>query len=139
MKTKLGVIVESVAMIGLLSALYLDYSNNAFLQNYVGRTTSTILSGINVWTGAILGVTSFLATYFLLQDRSKAKSSRGVAIRLQQWTSRLRIRPRKIAKTASTVSGISLGLPSMEPPPAAIGLGEGIPVEGSKKPSSSEK
>jgi len=138
-KTKFGVIVETGAIIGLLSALYLDYSNNPFLQDYVGRTTSAILSGINVWTGAILGVTSFLATYFLLQDRSKPKGSRGVAIRLQQWTSRLRIRPRKIAKIAPTVSGLSLGLPSMEPPPVATGLGEGIPVEGSKKPSSSEK
>src|SRR2546428_4873855 len=75
LKTKFGVIVETSAIIGLLAALYLDYSNNAYLQNYVGRTTTAILSGINVWTGVILGVTSFLATYFLLQDRSKPKGS----------------------------------------------------------------
>jgi hypothetical protein len=124
LKTKFGVILETSAIIGLLSALYLDYSNNAYLQNYVGRTTSTILSGINVWTGAILGVTSFLATYFLLQDRTKPKSAGGSVNRFRQWTGKLRIRPRRISKIVPTISGISPGLPSMEPMPA-------IPVQGS--------
>src|SRR5439155_10729390 len=93
----------------------LDYSNNAYLQSYVGRTYSTILSGINVWTGAILGVTSFLATYFLLQDRSKPKGAGGTTNRLRQWAGKMRIRPRKISKIVPTVSGIIPGLPSMEP------------------------
>jgi predicted RND superfamily exporter protein len=138
LKTKLGVIVETSAIIGLLSALYLDYSNNAFLQNYVGRTTSTILSGINVWTGAILGVTSFLATYFLLQDRAKPKSAGSASNRLRQWTGKLRIRPRRIAKIAPTVSGILPGLPSMEqiPPPAGA---KGTQVDASEKPVPLEK
>ena len=136
-KTKFGVIMETGAIIGLLSVLYLDYSNNAYFQNYVGRTTATILSGINVWTGAILGVTSFLATYFLLQDRSKVKSPGGVAIRFQQLTSKLRIRPRKIAKIAPTVSGLTLSLPSMEqiPSPARTGT----LVEAAGKPVTPEK
>jgi len=115
LKTKFGVILETSAIIGLFSALYLDYSNNAYLQNYVGRTTTAILSGINVWTGVILGVTSFLATYFLLQDRSKPKSAGGATNRLRQWAAKMRIRPRKISKIVPTVSRIIPGLPSMEP------------------------
>jgi len=134
LKTKFGVIMETGAIIGLLSALYLDYSNNAYLQNYVGRTTTAILSGINVWTGVILGVTSFLATYFLLQDRSKPKGSGGAANRLRQWAGKMGIRPRKISKIAPTISGISPGLPSMEPIPAAPAQGTtGTMVEASGK------
>jgi hypothetical protein len=128
MKTKLGVILETSAVIGLLSALYLDYSNNAYLQNYVSRTTSTILSGINVWTGAILGVTSFLATYFLLQDRSKPKSAGGAG-RLRQWAGKMRIRPRRISKMAPTVSRILPSLPSMEQIPASSTQRSGAVVE----------
>jgi putative drug exporter of the RND superfamily len=70
LKTKLGVIVETFTIIGLVTIMYLDYANNAYLQIYVGQTVSAILGGINVWTGAILALTSFLATYFLLQSRS---------------------------------------------------------------------
>jgi len=138
-KTKFGVIVETGAILGLLSVLYLDYSNNAYFQNYVGRTTAAILSGINVWTGAILGVTSFLATYFLLQERSKAKGPSGVTIRLQQFTSRLRIRPRKIAKIAPTVSGLTLGLPSMEPTLVASPARTETVVEAAGKPVPEKK
>jgi len=139
LKTRLGVIVETGAIIGLLSVLYLDYSNNAFLQNYVGRTTTTILSGINVWTGAILGITSFLATYFLLRDRSRPKSRSGGMNRLRQWTGKLRIRPRRISKIVPTVSGISPGLPSMEPAPAAPDQSMGTLVDASRKTVSSRK
>src|SRR5207245_11147879 len=99
-----------------------------------GRTTSTILSGINVWTGAILGLTSFLATYFLLQDRSKPKSAGSTTNRLRQWAGKMRIRPRKLSKIAPTISGISPGLPSMEPMPAAPAQGTtGTMVEASGK------
>jgi uncharacterized membrane protein YdfJ with MMPL/SSD domain len=139
MKTKLGVMVETVAIIGLLSALYLDYSNNAFLQNYVGRTTSTILSGINVWTGAILGVTSFLATYFLLRDRSRPKNRGSGMNRFRQWTGKLGIRPKRIAKIAPTMSPISLGLPSMEPASTALTQEERTLIEGSRKPATTGK
>ena len=139
MKTKLGVIVETGAIIGLLSVLYLDYSNNAFLQDYVGRTTSAILSGINVWTGAILGVTSFLATYFLLQDRSSRKNRGSDTNRFRQWAGKLRIRPRRIAKIVPTVSGISPALPSMEQSPTSLVLGTGSDVESSEKSTSRKK
>ena len=135
LKTKFGVILETGVIIGLLSALYLDYSNNTYLQNYVGRTTSAILSGINVWTGAILGVTSFLATYFLLQDRSKPKNAGSTTNRLRQWAGKMRIRPRRISKIAPTISGISPGLPSMEPMPATLVQGStGTEVEPTAKP-----
>ncbi len=131
--------METGAIIGLLTVLYLDYSNNAFLQNYVGRTTSTILSGINVWTGAILGLTSFLATYFLLQDRSKPKNAGGATNRFRQWTGKLRIRPRRIAKIAPTVSGILPSLPSMEQIPAAPGARTETLAEAARKPVLIEK
>ena len=139
MKTKLGVMVETGAIIGLLSALYLDYSNNAFLQNYVGRTASTILSGINVWTGAILGVTSFLATYFLLQDRSRPKNWESGMNRFRQWTGKLRIRPKRIAKITPTMSAMPLGLPSMEPASTALTQEEGPLLEGSREPATTGK
>ena len=139
LKTKFGVIVETGAIIGLFSVLYLDYSNNAFLQDYVGRTTSTILSSINVWTGAILGVTSFLATYFLLQDRSKPKRAGSSMNRILQWTGKLRIRPRGISKIAPAISGISPELASMEPMPASPAEGAGALVETLGKPVRSEK
>jgi uncharacterized membrane protein YdfJ with MMPL/SSD domain len=139
LKTKFGVIVETGAIIGLFSVLYLDYANNAFFQNYVGRTTSTILSGINVWTGAILGVTSFLATYFLLRDRSKPENRSGWMNRLRHLTGKLRIRPRRIAKIAPTVSGILPGLPSMEQMPASPVDGAGSLAESSEKRVPREK
>ncbi len=139
LKTKFGVIMETGAIIGLLSALYLDYSNNAFLQNYVGRTTSTILSGINVWTGAILGVTSFLATYFLLQDRYRPKNRGSGMNRFRQWTGKLRIRPRRIARIAPTISGISAALPSMEQIPAGSAPSTETLAETLGKPVPSEK
>jgi uncharacterized membrane protein YdfJ with MMPL/SSD domain len=139
MKTKLGVIVETSAIIALLSALYLDYSNNVFLQNYVNMTTSAVLSGINVWTGAILGVTSFLATYFLLQDRSKPKRGGASMNRILQWTGKLRIRPRKIPKLAPTASAISLSLPSMETASTALTREERTLGEGSRKPATQGK
>jgi len=139
LKTKFGVIIETGVIIGLLSVLYLDYSNNAFLQNYVGRTTSTILSGINVWTGAILGITSFLATYFLLQGRARPKNRGSEMNRFRQWTGKLRIRPRRISKITPTVSGISPGLPSMEPVAPTPAQGTGPLVDASRKPVSSRK
>jgi hypothetical protein len=139
LKTKFGVIMETGAIIGLFSVLYLDYANNAYFQNYVGRTTSAILSGINVWTGAILGVTSFLATYFLLQDRSKPKRAGGAANRFRLWTGKLRIRPRRIGKIAPTVSGILPSLPSMEQIPVSSVQGAGILDEAPGKPVLSEK
>ena len=113
LKTKLGVIVETVTLIGLVTALYLDYINNAFLQSYISRTTSAILGGINLWTGAILGVTSFLATYLLMRDKSKTSRSPRTN-RLREWAGRIHVRSRKVGEIVPTLSNISPGLSPIE-------------------------
>ena len=71
MVTKLVVTVETISIAGLGLVLYLDYINNQYLQSFVSQTSAGVLDGINVWTGVILGVTSFLTTYFLLRGKSK--------------------------------------------------------------------
>jgi hypothetical protein len=73
MRTKLVVIVETLAIAGLGLMLYLDYINNQYLQGFVNQTSSRLLAGINVWTGVILGLTSFLVTYVLLRGKPKTK------------------------------------------------------------------
>ena len=127
-KTKLAVSIETIALILLGTAFYLDYSNNQYLQTFVDQTVASILAGINVWTGVILGVTSFLATYFLLQG--KTKPGRFVA----RAQARLHIRNR--------VANLAPSLPSIEPtltvpkpapsPPATTG-------ERVEKPSGEKK
>jgi putative drug exporter of the RND superfamily len=121
LKTKLGVLVESSAIIALVTVMYLDYANNAYLQIYVGQTVSTILGGINVWTGAILAVTSFLATYFLLQSKSGSGRSnkRGrlnaLADALVGKLHRLSGRPRRrISKLKTRLPSITPGSPVSE-------------------------
>ncbi|HYY91302.1 MAG TPA: MMPL family transporter [Candidatus Dormibacteraeota bacterium] len=71
MRTKLAVIVETASIIGLVTVIYLDYANNVYLQEYLSRTVPAVLSGINLWTGVILAVTSFLATYFIMRGKTK--------------------------------------------------------------------
>jgi putative drug exporter of the RND superfamily len=73
MRTKLVVTVETLAIAGLGLMLYLDYINNQYLQGFVNETSSRLLAGINVWTGVILGLTSFLVTYALLRGNPKTK------------------------------------------------------------------
>ena len=97
LKTKLGVIVETFVIIGLVTAMYLDYGNNAYLQLYVSQTVSLILHGINVWTGAILAVTSFLATYFLMQGKSKPSRSKKHN-RLSGWMGKLHLGHKRISR-----------------------------------------
>ncbi len=75
MKTKLVVTVETLAIVGLGLVLYLDYVNNQYLQGFVNQTSSKLLAGINVWTGVILGLTSFLTTYILLRGKPKTSST----------------------------------------------------------------
>jgi RND superfamily putative drug exporter len=69
MRTKLTVTVETLVIVGLGLILYLDYINNQYLQSFVNQTNSRLLAGINIWTGVILGVTSFLTTYILLRGK----------------------------------------------------------------------
>ena len=75
MRTKLTVTVETLAILGLTLVLYLDYINNQYLQGFVSQTNSKLLAGINVWTGVILGVTSFLTTYILLRGKPKTSKT----------------------------------------------------------------
>lgn len=103
LKTKLAVTSETLILALLGAALYLDYANNAYLQEFVNRTVASILAGINVWTGVILGLTSFLATYFLLREK----------IRPGHVSEKIRNKLRFLhpAKVAS----IAPGLPPAEP------------------------
>ncbi len=130
LKTKLGVMVETFTIIGLGTAVYLDYANNAYLQVYVDQTMSNILTGINVWTGAILGVTSFLVTYFLLQGKSKANKPRGEN-RLSRWAGKLRLRKTSIARVAPSASTVGPSLPSIEQ--ASAGTRQASPNVGEEK------
>ena len=112
MITKIVVMVETLAIAGLGLVLCLDYVNNQYLQGFVTQTTAGLLSGINVWTGVILGVTSFLTTYILLRGKSRnGKTEPGPVHRISQWLGRLSRRPTKIP-TASSISGPALALSS---------------------------
>jgi hypothetical protein len=74
LKSKLGVTFETLVLLGLGTAIYLDYANNVYLQSYVTQTYNRILAGINVWTGVILAITSFSVTYLLLRARLSSSS-----------------------------------------------------------------
>jgi putative drug exporter of the RND superfamily len=129
LKTKLGVSIETFTIIGMLIALYLDYVNNPYLQVYLTQTTAAILRGINVGTGVILAVTSFLATYFLMRSKTKTGSTSKPS-KLSQFASKLHVRTSKISQIAPTLSSISPGLPSAETTiPASSGS---IPIESSE-------
>lgn len=117
MKSKIGVIVETFAIIGLLSALYLDYVNNAYLQIYLSRTVTQILGGINVWTGAILGATSFLTTYFLLRNKSgpsKSNKRGGLSALVGKLHGLTGRQKRRISKLKPTLPSITPSSPIIE-------------------------
>jgi RND superfamily putative drug exporter len=122
LKTKLGVVVETFAIIGLAVVVYLDYINNAYLQVYVSQTESAILGGINLWTGVILAATSFLATYFLMQSRSKSSRSsrrKGIGVRFSNWVGRLHVPHvphRRISKIAPSAPRLAHAAPDEEAP-----------------------
>lgn len=99
LKTKLAVSSETLILALLGTALYLDYANNAFLREFVNRTVANILAGINVWTGVILGLSSFLVTYLLLREK----------IRPGQFSEKVRNKLRSLhpAKAASIAPGLS--------------------------------
>lgn len=103
MKTKLAVSIETSTILLLGTVLYLDYSNNQYLQALINKTLTDIISGINVWTGVILGVTSFLATYFLLRGR----------LRPARLTGKLHNKLRSLHH--ASVASLTPGLPSLEP------------------------
>jgi len=114
LKIKLGVTVETFAIIGLSTAMYLDYAHNIYFQNYASQTFSTILSGINVWTGAILALTSFLTTYFLVRGKSKP-GEHPKASRFGKLAEKLHSHTSSISKIAPTLPGISANPPPTPP------------------------
>ncbi|TMI07740.1 hypothetical protein E6H34_06610 [Candidatus Bathyarchaeota archaeon] len=124
MRTKLIVTMETFAILGLGLVLFLDYINNQYLQSFVNQTDSRLLAGINIWTGVILGVTSFLTTYILLRGKPKSdKTDKPHLLRkVGRQLGRLRPRRRKIPIITS-ISDLSPSLPSqgsvaiMETPP----------------------
>jgi hypothetical protein len=116
MKTKLTVTVETLAIVGLGLILYLDYINNQYLQGFVNQTSSRLLAGINVWTGVILGVTSFLTTYILLRGKPKMSSTGKPALlrKVGQQLGKLRTRRAKIP-VVTAISNPSPSLSSLGP------------------------
>ena len=113
MTTKLAVTVETFAIVGLGLVLYLDYINNQYLQGLVNQTSSRLLAGINVWTGVILGVTSFLTTYILLRGKSRPSGSNQPALlrKVGRQLGKLRPRHPKIP-VVTTISNPSPSMPS---------------------------
>ena len=113
MRTKLTVTLETLAILGLTLVLYLDYINNQYLQGFVSQTNSKLLAGINVWTGVILGVTSFLTTYILLRGKPKTSKT--------DWPHLLRKVGRQIGKlrprraNMPIITATSSPSPSMSP------------------------
>jgi RND superfamily putative drug exporter len=142
LKTKLGVAIETLALIGLGTAIYLDYANNAYLQGYVSRTTSNILAGINLWTGVILGLTSFGVTYLMLRSRfPKKKSGRqfGFSFGNTIRKSLHRVKGPAVTKTRATISSElpAMGQSSSAKPKGVQTGGETfeLPVSDDKKKS----
>jgi hypothetical protein len=116
MGTKLVVTVETLAIAGLGLVFYLDFINNQYLQGFVNQTSSRLLAGINVWTGVILGVTSFLTTYILLRGKPKTGSTDKPALlrRVSEQLGKLRPRRAKIP-TITSISNPSASLASLGP------------------------
>ena len=118
MRTKLTVTVETLAILGLTLVLYLDYINNQYLQGFVSQTNAKLLAGINVWTGVILGVTSFLTTYILLRGKPKTSKT--------DWPHLLRkvgrqignLRPRRASMPIITATSIPSPIMSPQGPVA---------------------
>jgi putative drug exporter of the RND superfamily len=113
LRTKLTVTVETLAIVGLGLILYLDYINSQYLQSFVNQTSSRLLAGINVWTGVILGVTSFLTTYILLRGKPKTDkiSKPAVFHKVGQQLGKLRPRRARIP----IITPISSPSPSLPP------------------------
>jgi len=138
LKTKLSIIVETLAIIGLGTAVYLDYANNAYLQNYVSQTESSILAGINVWTGVILGITSFLVTYFLLQSKFKTNKP-GSEKRFGRLTQKLGLRRTSLARITPSLSSISPTLPMIEQPSTIASQDPKTTVDTGTQPVTNER
>jgi hypothetical protein len=120
--TKLIVSAETIGIIALGTILYLDYSNNIFLQMFVQGTTVRVLAGINVWTGVILGVASFAATYVILRGQVSQIKPRQWLPKLAHW----------ISKPFATKP--MSNMPSVESSPAPSAL-PSVPATASQQPT----
>jgi RND superfamily putative drug exporter len=113
MRTKLTVTVETLAIVGLGLVLYLDYINNQYLQGFVSQTNSRLLAGINIWTGVILGVTSFLTTYILLRGKPRQSNTDKTRLLRKVGQQLGKLRPRRtkipiVTASSSPSLGVSL-------------------------------
>src|SRR5438094_7086711 len=133
--TKLTVTLETLAIVGLGLIWYLDYINNQYLQSFVNQANSRILAGINIWTGVILGVTSFLTTYILLRGKPKqVKMDKPHLLRkVGQQLGKLRPKRAKIP-IISAISSPSPGL-SSQGPVAVTETPPNPPTQNQKQPA----
>lgn len=117
--TKITVTIESLVIMGLFVIFYLDYMNNQYLQSYVNQTSARILAGINIWTGVILGVTSFLTTYILLRGKTKTGKTGKPSLldKISRQFSRVQLRHAKPPTGFAKVTDFSPMPPSQEPAP----------------------
>jgi len=116
MRTKVTVTVETLAIVGLGVVLYLDYINNQYLQSFVTQTNSRLLAGINIWTGVILGVTSFLTTYVLLRGKPKPSKTGKPHILRKVGLQLGKLRPRRAKiPTITAISSVSSSLSPQGP------------------------
>jgi len=115
--TKLIVAAETLAIIALGMILYLDYSSNVFLQMFVQGTIASVLAGINVWTGVILGIASFAATYVILQGKIGQMKPKQWLPKLARWLSGP-LTPKSTAHIHSVESGpVSSVTPAVQAQP----------------------
>jgi hypothetical protein len=135
MRTKLTVTVETLAIAGLGLVLYLDYINNQYLQGFVNQTNSRLLAGINIWTGVILGVTSFLTTYILLRGKPRQSNTDKTRLlrKVGQQLGKLRPRRTKIPIVTAS-SSPSLGV-SLQGPVAVTETPSQSIVQNQEQPS----
>ncbi|TMI52805.1 hypothetical protein E6H13_06035 [Candidatus Bathyarchaeota archaeon] len=126
MRTKFTVTVETLAILGLTLVLYLDYINNQYLQGFVSQTYSKLLAGINVWTGVILGVTSFLTTYILLRGKPKTSKT--------DWPHLLRKVGRQVGKLRPRRANVPIITATSSPSPSMSPQGPVAVTETSLQP-----
>jgi hypothetical protein len=115
--TKLVVTAETLAIIALGTILYLDYSGNVFLQMFVQGTIGRVLAGINVWTGVILGLASFVATYVILRGQVGQMKPKQWLPKLIRWFGGL-VTPKRTATISPVESDPASSItPAAQAPP----------------------
>jgi len=75
LKTKLAISLETLVLLALVGAGYLDYTTNLWVQSHLNQLTQTALETINAFGALILLSVSFLAAFFLLLDELVASNT----------------------------------------------------------------